>query len=530
MDSNELISRRRFFKKAAKGLLPMLGVYLAAPTVIMSSLSSCGCDGCEAACQNDCEGTCRATCTSACANVATGNTNNTTEPLGDGTRSNPYNVAGLRLFLENYSYETVTPAVYVVGIFTTKKNAIMNLDSGYNKYSGSIADENTASSYEVYIEECEDRSSKEELKKGTKILIYGKLKGRYFTKDSYIVSRNVSVETGCSNCSNTCSSTCNDTCKSTCNNTCSTTCEGTATGKVGTSEADGKVDGYEYVDLGLSVKWARYNMGTTKPEGYGSTYWIPDKGEIYQLIDDGIGRNGGTLSGTQFDNAYNSWSRKWKTPTKSDFEELINNCTYEFISYNGINGGKLTSKKNGKSIFLPATGSTLNLYNGKVEINGKGEYGTYLIGELLWLSSYGCQYEEVWLNNKGIKISKISPELFDYKYSVRPVTTGSSGGGSGCTGSSCSSNCANNTTGSGCSGCGSGCSTSCKTTCDGSCINGCNTLCGGQCRYSCGGTCTYVSAGSKCTGCATSCTTYCYRTCDMACSSSCMSQCIYGSK
>ena len=98
--------------------------------------------------------------------------------------------------------------------------------------------------------------------------------------------------------------------------------------------------------------------------------------------------------------------------------------------------------------------------------------------------------------------------------------------------SDCSSNCANNSTSSGCTGCSTGCSSSCKTTCEGSCINGCNTLCGGQCLYSCGGTCSYVSAGSSCTSstCARTCSSYCYSTCTMACSSSCQSQCIYGSK
>ena len=29
------------------------------------------------------------------------------------------------------------------------------------------------------------------------------------------------------------------------------------------------INGHEYVDLGLSVKWARYNVGASKPKEYG---------------------------------------------------------------------------------------------------------------------------------------------------------------------------------------------------------------------------------------------------------------------
>lgn len=64
MNDNELMNRRRFFKKTAKEMLPMLGAFVAAPTVIMSTLTSCSCDGCEATCKDDCEGTCQFNCSS----------------------------------------------------------------------------------------------------------------------------------------------------------------------------------------------------------------------------------------------------------------------------------------------------------------------------------------------------------------------------------------------------------------------------------------------------------------------------------
>ena len=43
-------------------------------------------------------------------------------------------------------------------------------------------------------------------------------------------------------------------------------------------------------------------------------------------------------------------------PTAAEFDELINNCTIEKTTVNGVNGYLLTSKINGNSIFLPMAG------------------------------------------------------------------------------------------------------------------------------------------------------------------------------
>jgi hypothetical protein len=42
-------------------------------------------------------------------------------------------------------------------------------------------------------------------------------------------------------------------------------------------------------------------------------------------------------------------------PTKAEMQELLNNCTWEWINTNGVNGYKVTGPS-GASIFLPATG------------------------------------------------------------------------------------------------------------------------------------------------------------------------------
>lgn len=361
---------------------------------------------------------------------------------------------------------------------------------------------------------------------------------------------------GCSSCSSTCSGSCYSSCTTTCEGTsssidctscsggcvngCSNNCTSGVSNNGGEdvpegeiSLASGKVDGYEYVDLGLSVKWARYNIGASKPEGYGTYQLWGDKGGGNQfnpwLDTYGSMKKGDTICGTNYDNAVSKWGSKWRMPTKAQFQELIDNCEISTITLNNHEGIKFKSKKNGKSIFLPFA-DAIDWLSGSWK---KWTYyidGCYWSGELSGVGNVVCDAYYLYVYKSGASIG--DGNLFDHKYSIRPVTTGSGGGGGGCTGSSCSSNCANNSTSSGCTGCSTGCSSSCKTTCEGSCINGCNTLCGGQCRYSCGGTCSYVSAGSSCTSstCARTCSSYCYTTCTMACSSSCQSQCIYGSK
>ena len=126
----------------------------------------------------------------------------------------------------------------------------------------------------------------------------------------------------------------------------------------------------EAIDLGLpsKTKWASCNVGATKPEEYGGYYawgeteeketytwesyihwvWV---GSYYNLLD-----LGSDISGTDYDVAHVTWGGDWVMPTYDDFEELFDNCDYEWTTLNGVDGMKFTSKTNGNSIFLPAAG------------------------------------------------------------------------------------------------------------------------------------------------------------------------------
>ena len=162
----------------------------------------------------------------------------------------------------------------------------------------------------------------------------------------------------------------------------------------------GKVDfikdpynGHEYVDLGLSVKWATCNVGASKPEEYGDYFaW----GEVAPYYTGSAWSTSTTWGGTStaktgydwnnycgnseftewstapydastkvltstFDAATANWGSKWRMPTYAEWSELLNNsnCSWTWTTQNGVNGYKVQSLKSGytdKYIFLPAAG------------------------------------------------------------------------------------------------------------------------------------------------------------------------------
>ena len=153
---------------------------------------------------------------------------------------------------------------------------------------------------------------------------------------------------------------------------------------------------FEAVDLGLSVKWAAYNVGATKPEEYGGYYaWgeIEEKEdyswETYKWCNGSYdtmtkyctNSNNGTVDNKtvldpEDDVAHVKWGGDWRMPTKAEQDELRNNCTWAWATQNGVNGYKVTGP-NGNSIFLPAAG-----YRYGTDVYDGGDYGRYWSGSL----------------------------------------------------------------------------------------------------------------------------------------------------
>lgn len=114
------------------------------------------------------------------------------------------------------------------------------------------------------------------------------------------------------------------------------------------------------VDLGLSVKWAGWNIGAKSPEQYGGYYAWGEVTEKYNYSTDSYTCNWEGLSkmnigSTEYDVARAEWGDEWRLPSRENLAELINNCTWTFIRYKGTYGAKVTGP-NGNSIFFPFPG------------------------------------------------------------------------------------------------------------------------------------------------------------------------------
>lgn len=130
-------------------------------------------------------------------------------------------------------------------------------------------------------------------------------------------------------------------------------------------------NGREYVDLGLSVKWAIMDIGANTPSGYGNNFawgetetkssftednykfgmtsnkslskyntndqygWVDNK-KVLDLTDDAARVN---------------WGGTWRMPTSSEQDELVRKCTWEEVEVNGVSLLQVTGP-NGNSIYM----------------------------------------------------------------------------------------------------------------------------------------------------------------------------------
>jgi hypothetical protein len=111
------------------------------------------------------------------------------------------------------------------------------------------------------------------------------------------------------------------------------------------------------------------------------------------------------------DAARANWGGSWRMPTDAEWTELRDNCTWEWTTQNGVNGRKVTSKKNGNSIFLPAAAFRYDTSIGFV-----GSYGRY------WSSSLNTDRPfRAWSVNFNSGLVLGGDEDRYYGHSVRPV-------------------------------------------------------------------------------------------------------------
>ena len=163
----------------------------------------------------------------------------------------------------------------------------------------------------------------------------------------------------------------------------------------------------EYVDLGLpsGLKWAKCNLGASKPSDYGDYYawgetapkadftwdtykWMQagqseskyitkytiadgETGAIwYDSSGNFIGDNKTVLDAAD-DAAIANLGSPWRMPTVDEIRELRDNCTWTWTTQDGVNGYQVDGP-NGNAIFLPASGCRQN--SGLSEAGTEGYY------------------------------------------------------------------------------------------------------------------------------------------------------------
>ena len=125
------------------------------------------------------------------------------------------------------------------------------------------------------------------------------------------------------------------------------------------------------VDMGLSVKWAGYNVGASAPEELGSffawgetapkdTYSPSNYGTDERNLNDIYNNSAKTRLEAEDDAATVNWGAEFRMPTCEEKHELLRNTTRYYISYKGVPGCLFESNINGNYIFFPYTGGKVN--------------------------------------------------------------------------------------------------------------------------------------------------------------------------
>lgn len=109
------------------------------------------------------------------------------------------------------------------------------------------------------------------------------------------------------------------------------------------------------------------------------------------------------------DPATANWGNNWSMPTAEQFQELLDNCTWEFTG----NGYKVTSKAEGNnnSIFLPAAGFRFG-----DKWYGNGNAGYYATGEILGTYHFPSMAEQISGSMGAINGNENMPNMLIFQH------------------------------------------------------------------------------------------------------------------
>ncbi|MBO5819025.1 MAG: hypothetical protein J6R21_04960, partial [Bacteroidales bacterium] len=201
-------------------------------------------------------------------------------------------------------------------------------------------------------------------------------------------------------------------------------------------------NGYKYVDLGLSVKWAAYDIGAnsvgelghffawgeTQPkdsyswDNYKFGYYVdgynPNNGYYYvdSITKYSVDKSEDGSSVSQFydgktkldlmdDAAHINWGGNWRMPTTAEFDELSEKCDWTWTDYMGIEGYDVKGP-NGNRIFMPAQ---LTEKYAQKDYADENEYHRDYVSSYRWTSN--MRWENEW-----------------FQYNYKHLYAGASGG------------------------------------------------------------------------------------------------------
>ena len=114
--------------------------------------------------------------------------------------------------------------------------------------------------------------------------------------------------------------------------------------------------------LPSGTKWATCNVGSADVHGVGTRIaWgeVATKKTFSPATYSLNNAEPASFTGDpQYDIATAKWGEGWYTPTKQQWDELIEHCEWDYVIVNGVNGVLFTSEKTYNTIFLPSTGYT----------------------------------------------------------------------------------------------------------------------------------------------------------------------------
>lgn len=171
----------------------------------------------------------------------------------------------------------------------------------------------------------------------------------------------------------------------------------------------------EYVDLGLSILWAKCNLGAEAEQetgtllGYGDLTGVNQSSYLidYSIVEDIAGTDKDILHKVNIDKGALMQSA---TPTADQISELISKTTQTEDEVDGVKGIRFTAS-NDNSIFMPYTG-----YRNATTVAGAGVQGLYWSGNNY---SVATNYGQTLNLTNGMATSGVSAR--NLGLAIRPV-------------------------------------------------------------------------------------------------------------